>query len=241
MSKYHITKSGKPARCRAILRACPLGEHYETEGEAYKAIQTDMSNEYGILSNISEDKDVALKKAYKRQYDAIKKGKFKSQDDEEYERTRLANLSRQIKEINSEVDNLKDLFKDLKKSKSDIHVSVSRNTERRLSHQKAIKASSGFCANLYPEHSKTFNSAKEVTHRRILEFMNTIDKQDESILLEKDVYIGIKNDTRSGKVSLDVSKRYDNAKDARVACQRNNRATYYDLQTLENIDVNKKY
>lgn len=68
-----------------------------------------------------------------------------------------------------------------------------------------------------------------------------INKQSKNILSEKDTYIGIRNDSRSGKIHLDVSKRYDTAKEARIACKKSGHTAYYDLQMLENINVNKKY
>lgn len=39
MTKYHIAQDGKPAKCSATTRACPLGgEHYESQREAMDAV-----------------------------------------------------------------------------------------------------------------------------------------------------------------------------------------------------------
>ena len=238
MSKYHITRSGKPARCLAIKRSCPLGEHYETKQEAYDAMQSKMSDEYGVLSGVSDDNSVDqdnLKEKYKNQYRLVKMGKFKSREDEELERTQLAKYSSRLKEKNSEVTNLRDLFKDFRKLDTGAAISISTKNN-----QKAIIATSGFCASPYPEYSKTFNSVKEINHASILEFMDNIEKEKQDIFLEKDVYIGLWKDPKSNKIQLDLSKRYNSAKDARIACERSNQSTYFDLQVLENVNINKR-
>lgn len=238
MSKYHITKSGKPARCRAITRACPLGQHYETKQEAQDAMQSQMSNEYGVLSSVSNDNKAdqdRLKEKYDNQYKLIKAGKFKSREEEELERTQLARYARRIKGNDSEVTGLRDLLKNLRKSNAGATISISSNTN-----QKAIIATSGFCANPYPEHSKTFKNAKEINHTSILEFMDNIEKDNEGIFSERDVYIGLRKDPKSNEIHLDLSKRYNTAQEARIACEQSNQSIYFDLQMLENVKVDKK-
>ena len=42
------------------------------------------------------------------------------------------------------------------------------------------------------------------------------------------------------KAYLDVSKRYDTAEEARIACEQNDQIAYFDLQTFESVDVNRE-
>ena len=55
MAKYHISKSGKPALCKVILRECPLGTHYNTKEDAHEAYQAKVSKKYGVLSSVDPD------------------------------------------------------------------------------------------------------------------------------------------------------------------------------------------
>lgn len=233
MSKYHISKSGKPTKCRAFINACPLGQHYGTKEEAYEKIQSQMSDEYGILSKNQDE--INLKKEYDKQYRLIKAGKFKSRKDEELERTKLSKFAKRIKGNDSEVENLRDLLKDLKSPDGGATMSISFNSK-----EKAIVPTVGFCASPYPEYSKVLNSVKEVNHLTLLKYMDSLDGRGQDILLEKDVYIGLWNDPNSGKIYLDISKRYITSEDARIACEQNDQIAYFDLQMLESVEVNSK-
>lgn len=237
MSKYHITKSGKTARCRAVIRSCPL-QHYETKQEADDAIQSQMSDEYGMLSVVPDDSGIDkddLENKYNNQHKLVKAGKFKSREDEELERTQLAKLSRRMRGNDSEVTNLRYLLKDLKKPDAGVTMSISTKNN-----QKAIVATAGFCASPYPEYSKVFNNAKEINHSSILEFMDNIERENEGIFSQEDLYIGLWNEPGSGKIYLDLSKRYNSAKDARIACEKNDQIAYYDLQMSESVIVDSK-
>ena len=85
MAKYHISKSGKPAICRATKK-CPLGgaeSHYASKEEAQAAIDESNEREFGL---ISEDKTVNVNSMSKdEQYDALDRGEhldqFVSSDD----------------------------------------------------------------------------------------------------------------------------------------------------------------
>jgi len=233
MAKYHITKSGKPSLCRASLRACPLGKHYNTKEEASDALQTEMSEEYGMLSRVDEDV-VQLKKKYKEQYKIIKEGGFKSIKEEEQARTHLAKLSRKIKGEDNKVENLNDLFKDIRKPDGGATISISTNNN-----QSAIIPTVGFCASPYPQHSKVFDTSKDVNHSSILEFMINVEKENQDIFSDDETYVGLWNDPKTGKIYLDISKRYHTAQEARIACEENDQIAYFDLQTYESIDVDR--
>lgn len=235
MSKFHITKNGKTAKCRAFIKACPLGEHYDTKEQAETAAQKNMSNEYGVLSEVPTDEKLELKAKYDEQYKLLKTNKFKSRKDEEFERTRLARLSRRMKNHNSEVTNLKDILKDIRKPDGGATISISMTNN-----QKAIVPTSGFCASPYPQYSKVFNTSKEVNHTSILKFIDEIDNEGRDILSQEDTYIGLWNDPDTGKVYLDISKRYNEAEEARIACEQNDQIAYFDLQMLESVDVDRK-
>lgn len=237
MAKYHISKSGKPALCKAILRECPLGTHYNTKEDAHEAYQTKMSKEYGVLSSVDPDgKKDELKKQYKNQYDLVRTTRFKSREEEEAARTKLANLAKRIKGKESEVALIRESLQGHKTAGGGSVLSMSQHN----STQRAIVPLTGFCANLYPELSVTFNSSKEINHNKILAFMDNIEKEKEGLLSEKDVYIGIWNDPKTGKVRLDVSKRFSVARDARRACEKGDSKTYFDLQVFESVKIRSK-
>lgn len=57
MTKYHISKKGNPAICRAKEGNCPLGganEHYDSKEEAREAISKKEEKKHSILPGISE-------------------------------------------------------------------------------------------------------------------------------------------------------------------------------------------
>ena len=54
--KYHIGKNGKPAKCTATYRACPLGgadEHFNSSDEAQSFIEEKNKLEFGVLAKAS--------------------------------------------------------------------------------------------------------------------------------------------------------------------------------------------
>ena len=89
------------------------------------------------------------------------------------------------------------------------------------------------------QHSKVFDSSKDVSFDSILDFMNEIKSIDGEIFSEDETYIGLWNDPQTGKVYLDISKRYHTAKEARIACEENDQIAYFDLQTFESVDVDR--
>lgn len=233
MSKYHISKSGKPTLCRATKQPCPLGEHFNTEQEAYEHVQKEMSNEFGVISIVNPNKD-NLSKVYKRQEQIVKIGNFVSRKNEEQERTKLAKLSLKMKGNNISDVKLDEVLKDLRKPDSGATLSANRNST------KAKIPVVGFCASPYPEHSVVFDNPEDVTLDSLLDFEERINKESEGIFSQEDVYIGLWNDPATGKIYLDVSKRYDTAEEARIACEQNDQIAYFDLQTFESVDVDRE-
>ena len=47
--KWHVSKKGVPALCKAIKGNCPLGEHYDSESVASEAVGRQMESEFGLL------------------------------------------------------------------------------------------------------------------------------------------------------------------------------------------------
>lgn len=233
MSKYHISKSGKPTLCRATKKPCPLGEHFNTEQEAYEHLQKEMLNEFGVIPILNPNKD-KLSKAYKKQEQIVKMGNFVSRENEEQERTKLAKLSLKMKgNYISDVE-LDEVLKDLREPDSGATLSANRNST------KAKIPIVGFCASPYPEYSVVFDNPEDVTLDSLLDFEERINKKNEGIFSQEDVYIGLWNDPATGKIYLDVSKRYNTAEEARIACEQNDQIAYFDLQTFESVDVNRE-
>lgn len=53
MSKFHISKAGKPVMCHATPGECPLGDmehHYDTKEEAMHAIEESLAQDLGIMN-----------------------------------------------------------------------------------------------------------------------------------------------------------------------------------------------
>lgn len=234
MVKYHINKQGIPAICRAKRQPCPLGEHFDNEKEANDYIQGKMEKEFGIIPT---DEDIKLnqeqvKIKYERQLELVKEGKFNSNSEELAARTMLAELNSIIKGGDTQEVNLDDVLSDLHSPDSGATIAISSETT-------VITPTTGFCASPYPEHSKVFNNSKEVNLQGVLEFIDNIEKIDKDIFSQDETYIGLWNDPVTGKVYLDISKRYHTAEEASIACEQNDQIAYFDLQTFESVDVDR--
>lgn len=235
MAKYHISKSGKPVLCKATKKPCPLGEHFNTEQEAYTHVQNEMESEFGIISilNPNEDK-IVLEKAYKEQEQVVKVGNFISGEHEEQERTKLAKPALEMKGDRISDVELSETLKDLREPDSGATLSTNKNST------KAKIPVVGFCASPYPEYSVVFENPEDVTLDSLLDFEEKVNLQNEGIFSQEDVYIGLWNDPATGKIYLDVSKRYDTSEEARIACEQNDQIAYFDLQTFESVDVDRE-
>ena len=231
MAKYHINKNGVAALCKATKRLCPLGEHFDTEEEANNYIQSEMSTKFGIIPIVEDLESKCIKEAYDLQLNRIKKG-FKTRDEDESARTRLAKLAKLKQGKSSDEVPLADVLQDLHSPDSGATMSIK-------SKSMATVPTTGFCASPYPQHSKVFDSSKDVSFDSILDFMNEIKSIDGEIFSEDETYIGLWNDPQTGKVYLDISKRYHTAKEARIACEENDQIAYFDLQTFECVDVDR--
>lgn len=229
MTKYHINKRGEPAVCKAKSQPCPLGEHFDNEADANKYIQNKMETEFGIISKSENTNNLIIE--YEKQLQLVKDGKFKDLSHEEEMRTRLAEMAK-MKGGDSEEVELGEVL-------SSLHSPDSGATMSIKSSKKAISPTTGFCASPYPQHSKVFDNPKEVTFAKLQEFMNNIIEIDKDIFEEDETYIGFWNDPQTGKIYLDISKRYHTAQEARIACEQNDQIAYFDLQTFESVDVDR--
>jgi len=230
MSKYHISKSGKPALCKATKGNCPLGKHFKTEEQAYQHVQKEMSKEFSLLKTINSN---CLEKEYDEKKNLISNANFKSREDEERQRTELAQLAKRINPEVVEEVGLSEVLNEVSTPDSGATLAINENgTSARV-------PVVGFCASPYPEHSVVFESAKDLTFDSLIEFEREVVEQDKGIFSQEDVYIGLWNDPSTGKVYLDVSKRYDTSEEARKACEEKDQIAYFDLQTMESVDVDR--
>lgn len=227
MSKYHINNKGQPARCYAFKNKCPLGEHFSTKEEAYNSIQSNMSEEYGLLGN-SESSE--LKERYNKRINYIKNTKFNSRKDEEAERNLLARMARRVQGNETTVWRFRDIMKELKKTEKGFALSISQSSK-----DKVIKANTGFCARVNPEYVKTYKNIKEINYNSMLDLI--YDIEDQSIFLDDDVFIGIWKNKEDKSVSLDITKRYSTVEEARKACEQTRQDKYIDLQMEEDVTV----
>lgn len=234
LTKYHIDKNGVPAICRATKRPCPLGgpeAHFDSMEEANKYAQDNFANNYGIIA-IEDNNTLELTNKLKAQRELVLAGNFNSREEEEAARTELARLSELEKGSSYSVENLKDLL-------DGIHSPDSGATFSIKDQYTVIVPTTGFCASPYPQYSKVFESSKDVDIGAILDYLAKIDEEDEDIFSDDETYLGLWNDPKTGKVYLDISKRYRTAEEARIACEKNDQIAYFDLQTFQSVDVNR--
>ena len=235
LTKYHIDKNGVPAVCRATKRPCPRGgpeAHFDTMEAADKYAQDNFANNYGIIATEDDNNTLELTSKLNAQRELVLAGNFSSQEEEESARTELARLSEQEKGSSHSVENLKDLL-------GGIHSPDSGATLSMKDQYTAIVPTTGFCASPYPQHSRVFESSKDVDIGAISDYLAEIDEKDENIFSDDETYLGLWNDPETGKVYLDISKRYHTAKEAREACENNDQIAYFDLQVFQSVDVDR--
>ena len=233
MAKYHINKQGIPTLCKAKKQPCPLGEHFDTEEEANNYIQNEMSTEFGIMPTLKENHVDNIEELYNLQMEKVKRKNFSSLENEEKERTKLAKLSEMKQKGNTNEVLLKDVLSDLHSPDSGATISINND-------KTVTIPTTGFCASPYPQYSKVFESSKEVNFDSVLNFVTEIQNIDDEIFSQDETYIGLWNDPETGKIYLDISKRYHTAKEARIACEENDQIAYFDLQLFESVDVDRK-
>lgn len=163
----------------------------------------------------------------------INNTKFLSREHEEMERTKLAELSLESKGSYTTTDNINNILGGIHTPDSGATFSLNKGDFI------AKVPQVGFCASPYPEYSKVFESSKEVTSNEILDYIDSMSEIDDSLLEDEDTYIGLWNDPDTGKVYLDISKRYDTAEEARVSCENNDQIAYFDLQLFQSVDVDR--
>ena len=232
MSKFHINAKGVPAPCRAKEGNCPFGGmecHYNSIEEAQVAADRINEDEHGYLPPVQSLKDEYEKK-FNHYTNKIKSSK--SLIEEESWRTKLAELSKRNKGQDKVQVSISDVLKNV--SEPDGGATIALSSEYEIT-----TPTTGFCASPYPEHSKMFDKAQDVTFESMMEFMNVVRQDDRNILEQEDTYIGLWNDPETGKVYLDISKRYHTSKEARIACEDNDQIAYFDLQLFESVDVDR--
>ena len=235
MTKYHINKDGVPAACRATKRPCPLGgpeSHFDTKEEAEMFVQASMEDNYGLITSEDGDNALELTRDLNSQRELVLAGGFKTREEEEAARTELARLSELEKGSSTSTEKLSDLL-------GGIHSPDSGATMAIRDKYTAVVPTTGFCASPYPQHSKVFESSKDVDIGAISDYLAKVDEEDESILSDDETYLGLWNDPETGKVYLDISKRYHTAEDARKACEDNDQIAYFDLQVFQSVDVDR--
>lgn len=232
MSKFHINSKGVPSPCKATKGNCPFGgadSHYDTIEQAQKFADSKGEQEYGILP--IESSEVDLEKEFYKIKDMISKSKDKKS--EEALRTILSEIS---KDKNGGFDkkevSLSNLFSDVGAPDGGATVSIQNS--------KVISPITGFCASPYPQYSKVFDNAEDVNYKALLDYIDNVNKQSDNLFEENDTYLGLWNDPETGKVYLDVSKRYMSAQEARIACEENDQIAYFDLQLFESVDVDRQ-
>ncbi len=234
MEKYHIKKDGTPGVCHA-KGSCPLGgpeSHFDTASQAATVAQERLENEYGIvgkggeMSHRSEPVSEALFEAKAAEL----KDKSLSVEESDKRRTELASIRRELDE-NS----------DSQHSPIETQLEgVALPDGGATFNLEGIRPTSGFCASPYPEHSKVFDRAEDVTFGALTEYVKGVNEKNPNIFSEDETYLGLWNDPETNKVYLDISKRYSTAEEARTACKNHDQIAFFDLQTFESVDVDRE-
>lgn len=149
-------------------------------------------------------------------------------DESDTMRTHISNNQEFLNEGDSETSNISDNIKDIAEPDAGGTFSLDGKTP-----------TVGFCASPYPEYSKVFNSADEVTVASLTSYVADIRKQAPDLMNEDETYLGLWNDPESGKIYVDVSKRYKTAQEARSACENHDQIAFFDLCNLESVDVDR--
>lgn len=227
--KYHVTGKGESAICKAEKGNCPLGPHFLTEKEANNYIKQKFSNEFGIMPKI--DTVESLEKDFNSIVNKLKNESLTNIEKENL-RTNLAEIALKQKGGIYAKDTIVNVISDI--GEPDSGATFALNNDG----YKVNVPQVGFCASPYPEYSKVYNDISELNMSSILDYMSEIEEKT-NVLNEKDTFLGLWNDPSSGKIYLDISKRYETAKEARISCENHDQIAYFDLQTFESVDVDR--
>ena len=226
MTRFHIKRDGTPGVCRA-KKACPLGgedKHYETRADAEVASQQILESKYPLARNAVEVQDIG------QEIDNLvvrlhQPGVSISESDKI--RTSISRL-REYEEGGSSNNPAENAIMDVKVPDGGATFTL-----------EGIRPTVGFCASPYPQHSKVFSNAYEVSFESLSEYVAEIESKDPTIFSQEETYLGLWNDPGDGKVYLDISKRYFSAEEARVACEENDQIAFFDLNLFESVDVDR--
>lgn len=230
MAKYHISADGTPGLCRATVGKCPLGgegEHYSSEQEAYEASQKIMESNSQMFTS-GEDvspEDTKLTKEMETLNAQLDRGGMSTKESDAL-RTRISELNEKVKGSGYNTTTIGENLSGV--SEPDGGATFNMN---------GTSPTTGFCASPYPEHSKVFESADEVTPASLAKYVNEVNEADPNVLSGSNSYLGLWNDPDTGKIYLDVSKHYKTAEEARVACEENDQIAFFDLNRFESVTV----
>lgn len=149
MTKYHISKKGNPAICRAKEGNCPLGgadEHYDSKEEAREAISKKEEKKHSILPGISEvpvESEVDDKSELQKEFvQKVKDGKFQEVEKEmiyhkaeelkdAYEMLQKFKNGKNIKDTLDELSNQRNFIaKQIQDKRSEIATELQNKSEK---------------------------------------------------------------------------------------------------------------
>lgn len=229
--KYHINKKGVPAVCHAKVGKCPLGgasgleNHFNTieaaQNYADELNQSNfINNKDEIQLNTAQEKMNVLKKKLQNKNLTV------SQSDEI--RTSISEQHELYNQANHKIEEISNVLKTVNTPDGGATFTLD-----------GVVPITGFCASPYPEYSKVFNSAKDVSFNSLASYFADVKSKNEKLMNEDETYIGVWNDPDTGKVYVDVSKRYKTAQEARKECQKHDQIAFFDLNMLESVEVDK--
>lgn len=226
MTKYHIKKDGTPGVCRAT-KNCPIGgvsSHFDTMEAAEQESQRRLAETY---SHIDKDREIENMSIQIDELTALIKEGNLSVQDSDAARTKLFNL---LKEVRGTTEYNPAKFAIYEAKEPDGGATFTLD---------GLRPTSGFCASPYPQYSKVFDSADDLSFIKLAEYVKDVKEKDKDVFAQDEVYLGLWNDPEDGKVYLDISKRYFSAEEARVACEEFDQIAFFDLNLFESVDVDR--
>lgn len=218
MGKYHISKSGKPAPCRAIKWTCPLGgrfECFDTKEEASHFVE-----KFNEAKNSWDEAQLEeMAKKNKPEFDWVRTAL--------YERRKESNKFSPDPPFS--LSELK--ISSFREADAGCSFSLSRGT---------LRTGGGFVVSEYPEKSLAIDADQKMTEEEFQEKIKNYVKKNKKILSQDDKVLGFWRSPYDKTLYVDISTIKENAALCRDIGERKDQQDYFDLQTFSSITIDPK-
>lgn len=218
MVVYHVSPKVGPDKCGRTVGTCPFGEdsHFDTMDEAVR--------EYEKREASGENERRARNYVLKQHIDKISE-KIVNSPTSDNARTQRALLAKQLQGGDTEKIDMSEVLADVRKPDGGATINVNTGEKPLV----------GFCYSPYPERSKVFENANDMTAKDFAQYY----RDNEDLLSQEGNYTGVWNDPETGKVYLDVSVVSESAHKAREECFKKDQIAFFDLQDFTSVTVDR--